>query len=80
MNLTVHPLKCRKLLIFKCPSSNQDDIRLETITKGSLILKSEVLENAEGFITNSCQGSVVANVIFGEAGVGKSTVSSLGME
>ena len=30
----------------------------------------------EGIITNSCEGSLTANVFFGKAGVGKSTVAS----
>ena len=39
-----------------------------------------VPESSKGFIKNSCQGSVTANVFIGEPGVGKSTIASLGKD
>ena len=36
----------------------------------------KVFHSNEGIVTNSCEGKVTANVFFGKAGVGKSTVSS----
>ena len=68
----------KKFVFLNGPSINHQEIKLNSISKGDFILKSEILDNAKGFIRDSCEGSVVANVFFGEAGVGKSTVSSLG--
>ena len=39
-------------------------------------MTSYKLKSIKGIITDSCDGKVTANVLFGKAGVGKSTISS----
>ena len=44
---------------------------------GDLILASKIYDESRGIITSSCLGKLTANVFFGKAGVGKSTIASL---
>ena len=44
---------------------------------GDLILSSKIFDESRGIVTNSCQDKLTANVFFGKAGVGKSTIASL---
>ena len=47
------------------------------ITLGSFLLQSRIIESSRGVISESCDGKLTANMFFGKAGVGKSTVASL---
>ena len=51
-------------------------LQLDLISFGDLVLASHVFEESKGIITNSCNGKLTANVFFGKAGVGKSTIAS----
>ena len=55
----------------------QDELVIKSISLGELQLKSKVFSEAHGVVADKCSGSVVANVFFGETGVGKSTIASL---
>ena len=55
----------------------QDVFIIEKIALGDLILKSKIYEESRGVVENSCSGVVTGNVLFGKAGVGKSTIGSL---
>lgn len=50
---------------------------VESITKGDLLLYSEIIEESRGIVENSCDGKITGNMFFGKAGVGKSTIASL---
>ena len=43
---------------------------------GDLTLSSEIYPNSRGIVTKSCNGKLTGNVLFGKAGVGKSTIAS----
>ena len=64
------------LLIINLYGLQHDVFKLDLISFGDLVLASHVFEESEGIITNSCDGKLTANVFFGKAGVGKSTVAS----
>ena len=63
-------------LIINLFGSQHDVFKLDMISLGDLVLASQVFEASKGIITNSCNGKLTANVFFGKAGVGKSTVAS----
>ena len=44
---------------------------------GDLILASQIFDDSRGIVSNSCQGKLTANIFFGKAGVGKSTLAGL---
>ena len=54
-----------------------DELTIYNVTLGDLILASQIFDDSRGIITNSCEGKLLANVVFGKAGVGKSTLASL---
>ena len=54
-----------------------DALTIYNVTLGDLILASQIFDDSRGIITNSCEGKLLANVVFGKAGVGKSTLASL---
>ena len=63
-------------LIINLYGLQHDVFKLDLISFGDLVLASQVYEESEGIITDSCDGKLTANVFFGKAGVGKSTVAS----
>ena len=65
---------------FKRPFINKNEILLKSISTGSSSQMLEVVENAEGFIRNSCQGSVSVNLFIGEEDIGESAIASLGLD
>ena len=54
-----------------------DELKLISFGLGDLVLRSEIQPDADGIITQSCDGKLTGNVFFGKAGVGKSTIASL---
>ena len=42
-----------------------------------MLLYSDILDESRGIIEGSCDGLLTANMFFGKAGVGKSTIASL---
>ena len=56
---------------------SQDRLSIENVAFGDLILASKIFNDSRGIVTSSCQGKLTANVFFGKAGVGKSTLASL---
>ena len=56
---------------------NMDLFTLKSFSVGDLILRSKIYEDSKGIIGNSCEGQLTQTVLFGNAGVGKSTVASL---
>ena len=54
-----------------------DTLKLKSFSFGNLILKSEIFPESKGIISNSCSGQLTGTVLFGKAGVGKSTIASL---
>lgn len=65
-------------LVIEGRISEYEEVNLKSVSLGDFKLKSTVLPEAEGFMDDHCHGEAVANVFFGEAGVGKSTIASLG--
>ena len=56
---------------------NMDLFTLKSFSVGDLILRSKIYEDAKGVVGDSCEGQMTGTVLFGNAGVGKSTVASL---
>ena len=74
--IIVESVKIGDFKLRNCFTKNVKSDIVETIVKTDQ--RSSLNTEAKGFIKNSCTGSVVASVFFGEAGVGKSTILSLG--
>ena len=54
-----------------------DMLKINSISKGDLLLYSEILDEGRGIVETSCDGKITGNMFFGKAGVGKSTIASL---
>lgn len=54
-----------------------DRLIINKVMLGDLILASQIFDESRDIVTSSCQGKLTANVMFGKAGVGKSTLASL---
>merc|ERR1719431_717398 len=57
--------------------SKNDELVLNSISYGDLLLRSIIYPDSRDIVTKSCKGQVTATVFFGKAGVGKSTIASL---
>lgn len=55
----------------------QDRLTIQSIGFGDLILASQIFDDSRGIVSSSCHGKLTANVLFGKAGVGKSTLAGL---
>ena len=56
---------------------SNDRLSIKRLALGDLILASTIFEESRGIVTDSCHGKLTANVMFGKAGVGKSTLASM---
>ena len=54
-----------------------DELSIKRVDLGDLILASKIKDESRGIIAESCEDKLTANVMFGKAGVGKSTLASL---